>query len=76
MAVQQVISVENYYAIQPPALGATILYRGLGKVIGEGIVTQLRHIETKPVCPDKWGAFLATTDGPTFIHDWRYLRTK
>jgi hypothetical protein len=76
MALQQVISVEKEYAIQPPMLGATILYRGLGDVIGQGLVTQLRHIKTKAGCPDKWGAFLDTTDGPIFIHDWRYLRTK
>ena len=64
------------YAIHPPVLGATILYRGLGDEIGEGTVTQLRHIETRPGRPDKWGAFLDTEDGPIFIHDWRYLRTK
>jgi len=76
MATQQPTLTSTSYAIQPPALGATILYRGLGDVIGEGVVTQLRHIETKPDCPDKWGAFLDTPIGPIFIHDWRYLRTR
>ncbi len=76
MAIQPLISVETKYAIQPPALGASILYRGLGDVIGEGVVTQLRHIETRSGCPDKWGAFLDTSTGPIFIHDWRYLCNK
>ncbi len=76
MAVQQLISVEDQYAIRPPALGATIVYRGLGDAVGEGVVTQLRHIEIGRGRPDKWGAFLDTEDGPIFIHDWRYLRTK
>ena len=70
------IQQSHDYAIQPPVLGATILYRGLGDAVGEGIVIQLRHIEIGPGRPDKWGAFLDTEDGPIFIHDWRYLRTK
>lgn len=64
------------YAIQPPVLGAAILYRGLGDTICEGVVTQLRHIETKPGQPNKWGAFLDTPTGPVFINDYRYLQTK
>jgi hypothetical protein len=64
------------YAIQPPALGATILYRGLGDTICEGVVAQLRHIETRPGQPDKWGAFLDTPTGPVFINDYRYLRMR
>jgi hypothetical protein len=64
------------YAIQPPELGAAILYRGLGDTICEGIVTQLRHIETRPGQPNKWGAFLDTSTGPVFINDYRYLQTK
>ena len=70
------IQQSHSYAIQPPALGATILYRGLGDALGEGVVTQLRHIPIGPGRPDKWGAFLDTENGPIFIHDWRYLRTK
>jgi len=64
------------YTIQPPALGATIKYCGLGDMICEGVVTQLRHIETKPGQPNKWGAFLDTPTGPVFINDYRYLQTK
>ena len=70
------IQRSHSYVIQPPALGATILYRGLGDAVGEGVVTQLRHIQIGPDRPDKWGAFLDTEGGPIFIHDWRYLRTK
>ena len=76
MGIQPINSLERKYAIQPPALGATILYRGLSNVVGEGVVTQLRHIETRTNSPDKWGAFLDTIDGAIFIHDWRYLCTK
>ena len=64
------------YAIQPPLLGAAILYRGLGDTICEGVVTQLRHIETRPGQPNKWGAFLDTPTGPVFINDYRYLQSK
>lgn len=64
------------YSIQPPVLGAAILYRGLGDTICEGVVTQLRHIETRPGQPDKWGAFLDTATGPVFINDYRYLQSK
>ena len=64
------------YAIQPPEPGAAILYRGLGDTICEGVVTQLRHIETRPGQPNKWGAFLDTATGPVFINDYRYLQSK
>ena len=76
MALIQQSQLTASYAIPPPMLGAAILYRGLGDAVGEGTVTQLRHIETRPGRPDKWGAFLDTADGLIFIHDWRYLRTK
>jgi hypothetical protein len=70
----QVVSRYPSYSIQPPEVGSTILYSGLGDAICEGIVTQIKHIPTRH--GNQWGAFLNTAAGPIFINDWRYLSTK
>ncbi len=74
MLINQQSTLPSSSPIQPPEVGSTILYRGLGDAICEGVVTQIKRIPTRQ--GHRWGAFLDTAAGPIFINDWRYLCAK